>query len=139
MGSSHLPAVLIADEELAGMVATLLTIHAVDHTHPDALSESELHELAQKALADHLQGGDDTETDRIMGRLGREEAIATTLAEIHQAATEGRIETLVVARRDGDIALNQALQATLTTGGSVVWMSEPEPALPEGALALLRY
>jgi hypothetical protein len=139
MGSSHLPAVLIADEELAGMVATLLAFHAVDYTHPDALSEAELHELAEKALADHLQSGDDTETDRIMGRLGRKEAIATTLAEIHQAATEGRIETLVVARRDGDIALNQALQATLSTGGTVVWMSEPEPALPEGALALLRY
>lgn len=138
-GSEGLPRVLVADEKLAGIVAAKLPFTATDYTHPESLDENALHALAIAALGDHTESAATADREAVMERVGRGDAVATALAEIHHAATEGRVETLVVSTTTPDQVLSEALQATLTTGGSVQWLENPSPAFPEGALALLRY
>jgi hypothetical protein len=138
-GSQGLPRVLVADEKLAGIVAAKLSFTATDHTHPESLDENALHALAIAALGDHTGGAATADREAVMERRGRGDAVATALADIHLAATEGRVETMVISTTTPDRLLSEALQATLKTGGSVQWLDNPVPEFPEGALALLRY
>lgn len=138
-GASGLPRVLVADEKLAGIVAAKLEFTATDHTHPVSLDESSLHSLARTALGDHTNSASVADREAVVERVGRGDLVATALADIHQAATEGRVETIVVSTTTVNPVLSEALQGTLTTGGNVQWLADPSPAFPEGAVALLRY
>jgi hypothetical protein len=139
IGSHGLPRVLVADENLAGIVAAKLSFTAIDHTHPESLDEKALHALSLKALGDHRSKAESAETESVLQRWGQNDKVATTLDEIHQAATEGRVGTLVVSTTTPHPTLTSALHATLATGGSLQYLSEPNPLFPEGAIALLRY
>lgn len=139
MGNLGLPRVLVADENLAGIVAAKLSFTAVNHTHPGSLDEKALHALSLTALGDHRSTAQSEATEGILQRVGQGNQVATTLQDIHQAATEGRVETLVVSTTTPHPTLTSALHATLATGGAFHYLADPNPPFPEGAIALLRY
>jgi hypothetical protein len=137
--TSHLPSVLVADEKLAGIVNSKLSFTATDHTHPESLDEKALHALALRALTPHHSASQSEITENILQRVGKGDLVATALQDIHQAASEGRVETLVVSSTTPNPTLTEALQATLTSGGSVHYLADPTPSFSDGAIALLRY
>jgi hypothetical protein len=137
--SSHLPSVLVADEDLGGEVAKKLSFTATNHTHPASLDEKALHALALEALAPHHATTAHHDAERILERVGRGDLVATTLEDILQAALEGRVQTLVVSTTTPDKDLTAALHHTLTTGGTLHYLDNPTPPFPQGAIALLRY
>ena len=137
--TSHLRSVLVADEKLAGIVNSKLSFTATDHTHPESLDEKALHALALKALHPHHSASQSEITENILQRVGKGDLVATTLQDIHHAASEGRVETLVVSTTTPTPTLTEALHATLTTGGTVHYLENPTPPFADGAIALLRF
>ena len=140
LGDDPAPVVLVADPHVAGHFAKhaqLRTLHpAVLHLNPFSIAAGELHakviELMRPELAAELDGV----LDQVNARLGTAEpTVAIRLEEILGAASEGRVDAVVVAEDEtlwGRFEPGQALAAHGTPG------PDDEDLLNQAALLALR-
>jgi len=137
--STPQPTVLVADEELAGLLAARVTLSHIDHTHPESVSDQALHALAWSAvepLLDQQRVNDVANFERVHGQGG---AVSLNSQDTHQAATEGRVDVVFVTQESLAPELSSVVIAALAQGGRVVFAPELATTAPDGVAALLRY
>lgn len=165
LGDDPAPVVLVADPHVAGHFAKhaqLPGLHpAVLHLNPFALTEAELHGKVVELMQPDLQSELDGVLEQVEARLSTAEAtVAIRLEEILAAASEGRVDSVVVAEDealwgrfepgqslavhgrsgpDDEDLLNQAAVLTLRNGGRA--FAVPRGRLPRQApaVATLRF
>lgn len=137
--NAGLPTVLVADEELAGLMKSRADFTHINTTHPTSMSREELHALAFAAVAEELDSqrmADIANFRRVLGQGG----LATTeIASTRLAATEGRVDTLLITNISANPEVSTLLHRTLNQGGRVVFAPELGSSVSEGLGAILRY
>lgn len=166
LAGQGVPLVLVGlAEQLTAYRSVSSYPHILDddvRTNPDGLSPEELHERAWPVMAAQLERQRAEVTDRL-GELGGTGRTATNLADVAQAASEGRVDTLVFAaepwrwetngdessvirlgaedapddQRDREL-LDTAITETLAQGGRVQALRESE-GVTEPVAAILRF
>lgn len=165
LGDDPAPVVLVADPHVAGHFAKhaqLPGLHpAVLHLNPFALTEAELHGKVVELMQPDLRSELDGVLQQVEARLGTAEpTVAIRLEEILAAASEGRVDSVVMAEDealwgrfepgqslavhgkpgpDDEDLLNQAAVLTLRNGGRA--FAVPRERLPRQApaVATLRF
>lgn len=133
------PTVLVADEELAGLMGARMAFTHTDTTHPESMNTQELHALAWATVSQELNQqrvADVANFQRVLGQGG----LATTeMPPTLLAAAEGRVDTLLVTSGAPDPELSDILHLTLSHGGRVVYAPELSSSVSAGLGAILRY
>ncbi len=133
------PTVLVADEELAGLMAARVNFTHTDTTHPESMSTAELHALAWATVTpelDQQRAADIANFERILGQGGlASNDVASTLL----AAAEGRVDTLLIASAVPHPDVSSIVHLTVSHGGRVVFAPELGSSASEGLGAILRY
>ena len=133
------PTVLVADEELAGLMGARVNFTHIDTTHPDSMTTAELHALAWALVSgdlDQQRRTDIADFERVLGQGG---LVTTDLSSTVVAANEGRVDTVLVSTTVGNSQISSLLGLVLKQGGRVIYAPELSDSLPEGAGAILRY
>jgi len=134
-----LPTVLVADEELAGLMGSRIDFTHTDTTHPTSMSRDELHALAWAAVSEELDSQRVADIENFRRALGQGGLATTGVASTLLAATEGRVDTLLVTSISMGPEFSSILHHTLTRGGRVVYAPELSSSVSEGLGAILRY
>jgi len=133
------PTVLVADEELAGLMAARVDFTHTNTTHPTSMSKDELHALAWAAVSEKLDSQRMADIENFRRALGQGGLATTDVASTLLAATEGRVAVLLVTGISGGPEVSTILHRTLTLGGRVVFAPELNSSVSEGLGAILRY
>jgi len=140
--NTGLPLVVVATSEVAGHLeaTTKVTIDAKVDGSPAKWSQDEVREYAQKAIAPHLKADHREFADRFGTALANSKG-SDDLDEVMKAAKNGRVDSLMVCRRDDLFEqTNQAVIETLRGGGNV-FQGDPEsmPGSNAKVAAIFRY
>lgn len=133
------PTVLVADEELAGLMGARVNFTHTDTTHPDSMTTPELHALAWAMVSSDLDQQRLTDIADFKRVLGQGGLVTTNLSTTVSAANEGRVDTLLVSIEVGNPEVSGLLGLVLKQGGRVVYAPELSDSLPEGLGAVMRY
>jgi len=119
--NTGLPLVVVATGEVSGHfeATTKVKIEAKVDGSPSEWSGDELREYAQKAIAPHLKADQNEFTERFGTAMANSQG-ADNIDDVLKAAKNGRVDSLMVCRRD-DLCeqTNQAVIETLRGGGDV--------------------
>jgi hypothetical protein len=140
--SAHLvntPAVLIADNDMAGDLAEAMGAVALDTTHPTSLGEPERHDVSWRLVSETLDARRQEHLATMAERIGQNDAVATDPADIAQQAETGRVDRLFIATDTPDTIISRALWHTLDNGGEIIWAGDADAPPATGVVALLRY
>lgn len=139
----HRPLVLAAVNEYHSMLREHLSYeHLVDGVaagNPDASSPGDLHAAAWAVVQPVLRSRADGEAERFGDAIGAGRAIVGGGTDILLAAREGRVDTLLMARRRCEIGngpddLDAATGHVLATSGAVVVVESLPQDVAEGAI-----
>ena len=169
LGNSDAPLVVVADPRTVGWYKNESTYrHLVGDVqkNPQDFTLDGLHEAAWEIVRPHLNKDRDADLERLEGRLASGDEPATNeLSSLVRAASEGRVDTLFLARhadgaarawgtydaeaRSVDYAdgpaegaqdlVNLAAVETMKNGGNVMVMPEAKAGQLGQAAAILRY
>jgi hypothetical protein len=139
LAGNSVPTVLVADEELAGLVGARFTFSHVNTTHPNSFDHAQLHALGWDAVASLV----DQKRHKDLSHFERNQGLGTTaitdILATATAASEGRVELLLVASDAPHPDISALIVPVLNHGGRVVYAPELAPKLEVGVGALLRY
>ncbi len=140
--NTGLPLIVVATSEVAGHFEAASKIHidAKVEGSPTELSDDELREQAQQAIAPQLKA-DHSEFGERFGTAMANSQGSDNLEDVLQAAKNGRIDSLMVCSR-GEYCeqTNQAVVDTLRNGGDVLQCSqESMPGDDAVAAAIFRF
>jgi hypothetical protein len=135
------PVVLVAGADIIGRLRPSGLLTADVDLNPDALETAELHERAWEALRPTFQEGREHVLDRYHSLAGTGDGRgASELADVRKAASEGRVDALIVPRSSlekPDDELAELIADTVRTSGSITLVDED--AGLEHPVAVLRY
>lgn len=160
--SGHVaPLVLAADDRMLGKLRRSLDrVDLVEEgirEHPSSMDEATLHDRAYALVRDRLDTDRRALVERLEGRLATGSGASDRIDQILTAATEGRVDTLVVAADPADpatlgwapgqapppeeqlVQLDRAILETLSHGGRVLTRPVDRAEDFPAAAALYRY
>jgi hypothetical protein len=125
IGNDPAPLVLVADSHVAGHFRQQVEISQIHEQwldlNPFALSDTELHAKALDVIRPELDVDLNAVLEQVVARLGTAEPdVAIKLEEILTAASEGRVDAIVVAE-------DEAIWGCLNPDGSVLAHGTPVP------------